>query len=64
MRLKNEKDPRLERIRLILIMFPGEDKLVLYFSETRKKLGARCVVHPALIRELTEMLGEENVVLK
>ena len=63
-RLKNESDPALERIRLILIMFPGNDKLVLFFSESGKKLGARCVAHPALIRELTEMLGEENVVLK
>ena len=37
---------------------------MLYFSDTRKKLGARCVIHPALLAELREMLGEDSVVVK
>ncbi len=53
-----------ERIKLILIMFPGNEKLVLYFADTKQQLSTRCVIHPALIRELKEMLGDENVVVK
>lgn len=63
-RLSSESDPAYERLRLILVMFPGDDQLVLYFSDTKKRLGTQCVIHPALIRELTEMLGEDNVIVK
>jgi DNA polymerase-3 subunit alpha len=45
-------------------MFPGKDKLVLYFEDTKKRLGSTCVIHPALLSELHEMLGDENVVVK
>ena len=63
-RLHNEGDPAYARIRKILVMFPGQEQMVLYFSDTRKKLGARCVIHPALLAELREMLGEDSVVVK
>ena len=45
-------------------MFPGREKLVLYFEDTKKRVGAQCVVHEALVAELEEMLGKENVVVK
>ncbi len=52
------------KIELLLEMFPGKDRMVLYFADTGKRLGADCVIHPALLRELREMLGEQNVVVK
>ena len=63
-KLPSEDDPAYERIKLILIMFPGDEQMVLYFADTKKRLGTRCILHDALVRELKEMLGDENVVLK
>jgi len=63
-RLKSEDDPACERIKLILVMFPGNEQMVLYFEDTKKRRGARCVIHDALVKELREMLGDENVVVK
>ncbi|MBO4831553.1 MAG: DNA polymerase III subunit alpha [Oscillospiraceae bacterium] len=63
-RLKSENDPACERIKLILVMFPGNEQMVLYFEDTKKRRGARCVIHDALVAELKEMLGDENVVVK
>ena len=63
-KLPEESDPRYERIKLILIMFPGSDQMVIYFADTGKRVGASCTIHDALIRELKELLGDENVVIK
>jgi len=63
-RLPSAADPAYARIKLILVMFPGDEQMVLYFSDTGRKVGTRCVIHDALLRELREMLGEENVVVK
>ena len=57
-------DPRLERIKLILTMFPGSDQLVIYGEREKKKIGSPCLIHEGLILELQEMLGEGNVVVK
>lgn len=63
-KLPSHDDPRLKRIELILTMFPGQQQLVIYCEREKKKLAARCVIHEALVDELREMLGGENVVLK
>ena len=63
-RLPSRGDPLFHRLELLLTMFPGRSPMVVYFSDTKKRLGARCVVHEALVRELTELLGRENVVVK
>ncbi|MBR2667162.1 MAG: DNA polymerase III subunit alpha [Oscillospiraceae bacterium] len=63
-RLPSQSDPAYARIQLILTMFPGRDQMVCYFEDTQKRVGAPCVIHPALLRELREMLGEDNVVAK
>ena len=63
-RLPGEDDPLLEKIRLILTMFPGTQQMILYCEKEKKRIGARCLIHPALVDELTERLGKENVVVK
>lgn len=63
-KLKSEACPEYERLKLILIMFPGKQDMKLYFEDTKKRLGAKCVIHPALIQDLKEMLGDESVVIK
>ncbi len=48
----------------ILHMFPGNTKTILVMADTRKKMGTTCLIDEYLIRELEELLGKENVVVK
>ena len=64
LRLPERNDPRFARIELILTMFPGTQQMVIYFEKEKKRLAARCLLHPSLLAEMKELLGEENVVLK
>ncbi len=53
-----------EKLRKIFEMFPGQSQAVFYFEDTKKRLGTICELHPALLKELGERLGPENVVVK
>ena len=64
LRLESGDKKALRKIELLLEMFPGSDPMVLYFSDSGKRMGAQCLLHPALLRELKELLGENNVVVK
>ncbi len=64
LRLPGQEDPRLRKVRLALSFFPGENPVVLYFQDSKKRMGSRCQIHPALLTDLKERLGEENVVVK
>ncbi|MBQ3210283.1 MAG: DNA polymerase III subunit alpha [Oscillospiraceae bacterium] len=63
-KLPSAEHPSLKRIELILTMFPGQSQLVIWCEKEKKRIGARCLIHEALVDELSEMLGEENVVIK
>ena len=63
-RLPSRDDPAMQRIELVLTMFPGEQSLILYFADTKKRLGTQCIIHDALVQELRELLGDDNVVVK
>ena len=51
-------------LKKLMNMFPGESPAVVYLADRKKKLQTRCLLHDALLCELRETLGEENVVLK
>ena len=63
-KLPSCEDPGLRHLELVLKMFPGSDKMVIWCEKERKKLAARCLFHEVLLDELRECFGEENVVLK
>ena len=63
-RLPSEADPELERIKLILTMFPGSQQMIIYCEQEKKRIGANCLIHEGLVTELEERLGKENVVVK
>lgn len=63
-RMPSREDPRMRKVKLVLSFFPGESQAILYFTDTKKRFGTRCLIHPALIQDLKERLGEENVVVK
>ena len=63
-KVPSENDAAFERLKLILLMFPGDAQMIIYFEDSKKRRGAKCVLHDALIAELGEMFGSDNVVLK
>ena len=38
--------------------------MIVYCAAEKKRMGCRCLIHEALVEELRELLGEENVVVK
>ena len=63
-RIPSLGDPRWEKIKLILTMFPGTQQMKVLCTDTGRLLGTPCLIHEALVAELRERLGEENVVVK
>jgi DNA polymerase-3 subunit alpha len=64
LKLPSEQDPLFEHIRLLLTMFPGQGRMIIYCEKEKKRIGTHCVLHEALLTELCELCGEKNVVLK
>lgn len=63
-KIPSKDDPRLQKIDKVLQMFEGEERMIIYCEDTKKRLTAKCLIHNSLVKELKEMLGEENVVVK
>ena len=63
-RMNSASGPEFEMIKKIFNLFLGTDQAVFYFLDTKKQMRASCQLHDALIQELKERLGDENVVLK
>ena len=64
MKLESRESAQFHRLELLLEMFPGEQRMIICFADSGKRLGAECCIHSALIGELKEMLGEKNVVCR
>ena len=64
LKLPTEEGALFGKIRAILAMFPGESQVVVYFADTKLRKGSRCGLDSRMIRELENVLGKENVVLK
>ena len=64
LRIPSESGKEMRRLELLFEMFPGSDAVKIRIADTGKLLGSRCIIHPALLRELEEYLGKENVVVK
>ena len=64
LRLPNEDCKEFRKIRAIVNMFPGDGQVIVFFADTRKRMGVRCMLHSSMIGELKRLLGEGNVILK
>lgn len=64
LRMPGMDDPRFRHLQLVLQMFPGDTPLKVRMLDTGKLLGTKCLMHDSLIRELKEVFGEENVVIR
>ena len=64
LRLPSETGKLFPKIRAILNMFPGTQKTVLFFEDTRARRGTVCEFRESMLTELENVLGQGNVVLK
>jgi len=64
LRLPGEAGKLYPKTKAILNMFPGDSPVVLYFADTKQRRGTRASLMDNMLRELKNVLGEENVVLK
>lgn len=64
LRLPSEEGKLYPKVRAILNMFPGEGTAVVYFADTKLRRGTRCGCYESMVKELKNVLGEANVVLK
>ncbi len=64
-RLPSAQDARWRKIQLIVDMFPGQEPFKAKFLDSQIwSAPVPCQVHPLLVAELKELLGEENVAMK
>ncbi len=64
LKLPSEDSLEYAKVKAILAMFPGENQVVLYFADTTVRRGTRSMFSESMLRELENLLGKENVVLK
>ena len=64
LKLKSTDKEAVAHVELLLKMFPGDEQIILYFEDTKKRMAAPCIVHEALIAELQELYGEDCVAVK
>ena len=64
LRLPTQEDSRYRKVRAMVNMFPGTEKVVVYFADTKQCRGAQCSLDKRLLGELQNVLGQENVVVK
>ena len=64
LRLPGEEDAAYRKVKAIINMFPGDSKAVVYFADTKLRRGALCDLDSRMLRELENLLGKENVIVK
>ncbi len=64
LRLPTEDAKLYPKIKAILNMFPGDSPAIIFFADTRGRRGTRCALDSRMLRELENLLGKENVVVK
>jgi len=63
-KMNSENSPEYKQLKLVRSMFPGNERMVIHFEDSKKNVGASCVIHEAFIEELEALLGNENVIVK
>ena len=64
LQLQSEQDPNYGKVRAIVNAYPGETAVKVFFADTRKMRGTSANVNAQMLRELENLLGAANVVLK
>ena len=64
LQLTGLEDPRLQKVRAIVNMFPGDSMVKIFLADTRKVMAGRAALDERMLQELKNILGEKNIVVK
>ena len=64
LKIERTGQPGSQKLIPILNMFPGRTRVILYFADSGIRQSGFAAPHELLLREMKELLGEKNVILK
>ena len=64
LRLPSMDSHEMTQFRRIAYLFEGKEPVRIRLIDSGKLIGTTAVLHPAFVRAMRELLGDENVVLK
>lgn len=64
LRFSSADSPEYRHMKLVLSMFPGVTPVKIRLADTGKLVGTACLLHQALVEELIETIGDENIVIR
>ena len=64
LRLPSMDSREMTQLRRIAYLFEGKEPVRIRLADSGKLIGTTAALHPAFVRAMRELLGEENVVLK
>jgi DNA polymerase-3 subunit alpha len=64
LKVSSERSPLFQKISKLFLMFPGKEPVVLYIEDSGRRLGGAAMLHPAMLDQLREWLGDDAVVLQ
>jgi DNA polymerase-3 subunit alpha len=63
-KVPSEKSPVFKKVFKLFLMFPGKEQVVLYVEDSKRRLGGTAQLHPAMLDQLREWLGDDAVVVQ
>jgi DNA polymerase-3 subunit alpha len=63
-KVPSERSPVFQKIFKLFLMFPGREQVVLYVEDSKRRLGGTALLHPAMLDQLREWLGDDAVVVQ
>ncbi len=64
LRLPSMDSHEMTQFRRIVYLFEGKEPVRIRLIDSGKLIGTTATLHPAFVRAMRELLGDENVVLK
>ncbi len=64
LKIPSETVPVFGKICKLFVMFPGTERVILYIADSGRRLGGTAMLHPAMLDQLREWLGDDAVVVK
>mgnify|MGYP002527758878 CR=1 FL=1 len=64
LRIEDSAQSSARKVFPVLKMFPGKAKAVVYYADSGARMGGKCAIDERMLREMRELLGEKNVIVK
>ena len=64
LKIPSESAPVFQKIPKLFNMFPGTERVILYIEDSGRRLGGTAMLHPAMLDQLREWLGDDAVVVR